>query len=138
MTKEKPNRAVRKYLDNATPEQKREFFSALLSRESRIKGQERRGISDVVIRRSRVCSLIVALLYAWAVGWSEELIRAAAILVLLGAIAWFPNEVAAATGRLGIGPAVSRPSHPWFLFVAAWIFWCLIGIVAILKLAGVQ
>ena len=135
MAEKKPSSAVRKYLENATPEEQQEFSEALLSRQSGI-GSDQHGVPPSVVSISRLVWLMVVVLSILAMGWREDAIWAAVFLVVLGAVAWFPNETAAATGRLGVGTAVSRPSHPWVLFVVAWLFLLLIGVVATLKLFG--
>jgi len=129
----KPSTAVRQYLESATPEQQRQFSKALLSRQSRVDGSAS-AIPGSVILASRVASLVAISTYALSVGWSEDLLTAGAAFVILGAVAWFPNELAAATGRLGAGPAVSRPSHPWVLLVIVWIFLLMMALAGALEL----
>lgn len=127
----KPITPIQKYMETATPEEQEELSRSLLASQARIERTSR--ISERTIRASRLLSSAIILAYLSSSTWNEDLIKSVGFFFLLGAIAWFPNEVAAATGRIGIRPAVSRPSHPWFLFIAAWLFLLPLGFFAILQ-----
>lgn len=71
-------------------------------------------------------------LIALAGGLAEAKVRTLGGSLLLLAIAWFPNQVAGATGRLNVGPAVSRASSPWVLLVFAWLMLLFLGLATIL------
>jgi len=123
------NDPIRRYLETATPKEQREFSEALLASRSKANSGTP-SIPESTVRASRL--LFVALVIFWVIslGWSEDLVLSLGVLTLLGAVACFPNETAAATGRLGLRTAVTRPSHPWILFVIVWLALLFFGLAA--------
>ena len=120
---------IRRYLETGTPEEQKEFAEALLSSQKKI-NDPTPSIPAATIRASRFLFVVLAAFIVISLGRREELVKLLPLLVLLGAMAWFPNEIAAATGRIGFRTAVSRPSHPWILFVLVWLFLLLFGLAA--------
>src|SRR5262245_26976982 len=76
-------------------------------------------VSERVIGWSRCLSAIVAISYSVLLGAPP--FRLLAFLVLPMSIAWFPNQVASATGSLGVLQRVTRPSPPLPLLILAWV-----------------
>jgi hypothetical protein len=124
-----------RYLETASPEEQRELGDALLAAQERT-NPERGGVPESTIRISRALWLLVVVLVVVSSEWGEQLLRTLAMLVLLGAVAWFPNETAVAVGRLGYGPNVSRASNPRILFAIAWVFLALTAVAAVLRWVG--
>mgnify|MGYP001060570270 CR=1 FL=1 len=123
---------IPRFLENASPEEQKRLGRALLDAEEKKRGAE---VSEVVVRRSRLLSLIplAALLVHVAFDAGPRLLLGS---VLLFAVAWFPNEVAAGTGLLGMRPAVTRASHAGILLGIVWAFLVLFVVRAVLKLAA--
>ena len=123
---------IQRFLENASPEEQKRFGRALLDVEEEKRGPE---VSEIVVRRSRLFSVIplAAVLVSVAFGASPRLLLGS---VLLFAVAWFPNEVAAGTGRLGMGPAITRASHPGILLGIVWAFLALFVVAAVLQMAA--
>ena len=132
MAEKEPNGPIQRYLHSATPEGQKAFGAALAGRKKSMPA----AVSGSMIMASRWLSLGIAISYLLSSGWSAETLQAMAFLVLLGAVAWFPNEAAEATGRIGLGSAVSRRSHPWILFVLVWVFLAVFGSLSVVQWMG--
>ena len=116
--KEQPDPAIQRYWENASPEEQQKFAKTLLDAEARVRKDS--SVPPSVIRTSRLAS--AAIVGAYALGDGLVLgFRGIFAFAFLVAIAWFPNQLARATGRMGVGTAVSRPSHPWVLLIIVWM-----------------
>ncbi len=78
-----------------------------------------RRVPGRVVALSRLLSAGVAIAYFFVL--DVHPLRVAMVIVLPLAAAWFPNTLAAATGRLSITHDVSRMSPPRPLLLLAWM-----------------
>jgi hypothetical protein len=117
----KADTPTERYLAKATPQEQRDFANALLAGRARVASLEENDISRRAVLASRLLSLPIIGFYIASVGLGPQLIRVLAGLTLCIAMAWFPNQVARATGRIGGQTGISRPSHPRIALVVAWL-----------------
>ena len=129
MWDKRSTRAVHKYLDGASPEERREFAETLLNAQSRVRRDS--SVPRSLVRASRLASVALVGVSALDRGFEQEQFRLVLGLALLLAIAWFPNQLAQATGRFGVGRYVSRPSHPWVLLIVAWLLLLVFALAAL-------
>jgi hypothetical protein len=129
MTAKKSEDAIRKYMESATPEEQRQLADAFLDSKSRASTPEHKEVPRRFVVASRILSLISISLVLMSIEWNADDARWVIGMCFVGALAWFPNEISRATGRLGIGTPIRRPSNPWVVLFLAWIF-LLLPIVA--------
>jgi hypothetical protein len=120
MRRGETGRATRRYLEDATPEDQTAFAEALLAAESRSQ-PARPFVPPSVVWASRIGSILVAGMWVLSLTGGENRYRAVLGLVVILAAAWFPNQVAGATGRLSPGGFVTRVSNPWLLLAVVWL-----------------
>jgi hypothetical protein len=131
MSKDRAKDAMRRYSAALSPNERTELARTLIEASSATGlASAGRAVPNSLVWISRIGSLAVASYYWYLTGFVQHsLLQLALSLFLPIAVVWFPNQLARATGRLGVSPKITIASPPRAVLALGWVI-LLVPIVA--------
>ncbi len=117
--------AIRRYAENATPEERRELAAALLEIDDGGKRVGYTPLSPGTVWLSRAASVPALAANAYLLsGVAVHPLRIIVAHALPLLLVWYPNQFSSAVGHLTLSSYIDRPSSPRIVLGLSWVWLC--------------